>query len=57
MTLHVYLLGEFRVTDGDRDLPPGAWEHRRSAELIKLVALAGARERRRQGVPARRSAR
>ncbi len=40
MTLHVHLLGEFRVLDGERDIPPGAWEHRKSADLVKLVALA-----------------
>ncbi len=40
MTLEVHLLGEFRVIDGARDIPPSAWEHRRSADLVKVVALA-----------------
>jgi DNA-binding SARP family transcriptional activator len=39
MPIHLRLLGEFRVLDGDRDIPPVAWEHRRSADLVKLLAL------------------
>jgi DNA-binding SARP family transcriptional activator len=40
MPIHIRLLGEFRVLDGARDIPPGAWEHRRSADLVKLLALS-----------------
>ncbi len=28
------------MLDGERDIPPGAWEHRKSADLLKLLALA-----------------
>lgn len=33
-------LGEFRVTVETRDIPAVAWRHRRSAELVKLLAIA-----------------
>lgn len=37
MPLQIRMLGGFRVLDQDRDIPPGAWEHRRSVDLVKLL--------------------
>ncbi len=39
-TLHVQLLGGFRVVVDGRALPDARWRHRRAAELVKLLALA-----------------
>lgn len=35
----VRTLGEFRVTVENRDIPSEAWRHRRSAELVKVLAI------------------
>lgn len=39
-TCTIHLLGGFEVEVNGRPVPPGAWRHRRGAELIKLLALA-----------------
>ncbi len=39
--LQVQLLGAFRVLVAGRVIPEGAWRGRRSASLVKLLALAG----------------
>ena len=36
----VRTLGDFRVTVEARDIPSEAWRHRRSAELVKVLAIA-----------------
>jgi DNA-binding SARP family transcriptional activator len=38
--LDVELLGRFRVRVDGRPVPDDAWQHRRAAELVKLLALA-----------------
>jgi DNA-binding SARP family transcriptional activator len=38
--LRVQLLGEFRVSVGDRTVEPGAWRLRKAKSLVKLLALA-----------------
>jgi DNA-binding SARP family transcriptional activator len=38
--LSVHLLGAFEVRVDGRDVPAGAWRHRRAAELVKLLALS-----------------
>ena len=38
--LRIELLGGFRVTVGDRALPPTAWRRSKAAGLVKLLALA-----------------
>src|SRR5262245_22368574 len=38
--LRIRLLGEFRVSIGQRPIPANAWQRRRAAALVKLLALA-----------------
>ena len=38
--VEVRLLGRFEVTVGSRPVPAQAWEHRRAADLVKLLALS-----------------
>lgn len=40
MKLELRLLGGFAVEIGARAIAPGAWEHKKAAELVKLLALA-----------------
>src|SRR5687768_9697711 len=40
LCLEVFLLGEFRVVVDGHLLPPIAWKHRRTSDLVKLLALS-----------------
>ena len=42
--LAVQLLGTFRVTLGDRPIDPAVWKLRKAAGIVKLLALAPARQ-------------
>ena len=44
------MLGEFRVALGERMVPPTAWDHRRAADLVKLLALSTGHRRARDEV-------
>lgn len=48
--MRIRLLGDFRVVVDGRPLPGDAWTSRRSAELVKLLALAPGRRLRREQV-------
>lgn len=39
MQLQLEVLGQFRVTIGERAIPPEAWRRERSAALVKLLAV------------------
>ena len=39
-TLHIELLGTFRVTIADESIPDSAWSQRKATAVIKLLALA-----------------
>ncbi|MET0286546.1 MAG: BTAD domain-containing putative transcriptional regulator [Polyangiales bacterium] len=40
MQLQLEVLGQFRVTLGDKTIPPEAWRRERSAALVKLLAVS-----------------